>query len=412
MSGGTGRTRKESDRSEAPRMPFLRKLRSKISTRRLRMALRFALILVPAIIMKAWLRNVWLVAERPEQARDNGYCFFRFLRTMHPELRVCYIIKENTSDCKKVSVLGETIRYNSWKHLLFFCAARIHISSHVGGCCPPDAPFIRYFKPLLGFKDIFLPHGVSYGVSEFCLAKYAKIDLFITSGKPEYENVLANYGYTKDQVVYTGFPRLDGWHHLQVNPKQLVLMPTWRLYLAQNPDTVIEKTAYFQTYQSLINSSELGAFLAENGLKLVFYLHHNMRPYVNAFHTECPQVQIVYRDEDCDIQELLKESALLITDYSSVHFDFAYMGKPVLYYQFDREEFWQKQYKQTDFDAAKNGFGPVAYDEGTLIALLKQAYAEGFRLQGEYERRMKAFYVLRDEHNSERVYEEIIKHFG
>ena len=105
-------------------------------------------------------------------------------------------------------------------------------------------------------------------------------------------------------------------------------------------------------------------------------------------------------------------SALLITDSSSVHFDFAYMGKVVLYYQFDREDFWQRQYTQTDFDAAKDGFGPVAYDLDALIANLKKAYAEGFTLTGEYERRMKAFYQLRDEHNCDRVYEEIKKRFG
>ena len=126
--------------------------------------------------------------------------------------------------------------------------------------------------------------------------------------------------------VPTGFPRLDGWHHIQVNPRQIVLMPTWRLYLAQNPNTVFEETAYFRAYRDLINSPELSNLLIEKDLKLVFYLHHNMRKYVDSFHTDCPNIEVVYRDDTYDIQELLKESALLITDYSSVHFDFAYMA--------------------------------------------------------------------------------------
>ena len=374
--------------------------------------IRFAIVLLPALTIRLIKRDIWLVSERKEQARDNGYCFYKYLRISHPEQKVYYLIDKRAKDYKKVESLGNAIQFDSWRHYLFFCVSKIHISAHVGGCCPTNSPICRYLKPILKFKDIFLPHGVSYGVSEFCLAKYAKIDLFITSGRSEYENVLANYGYTKDQVVYTGFPRLDGWHNIHINPKQIVLMPTWRLYLAQNQDTVFTDTTYYRAYRELINSVELAAFLREHKLKLVFYLHHEMRKYVDVFHTDSPDIEVVYRDETYDIQELLKESALLITDYSSVHFDFAYMGKPVLYYQFDREEFWQKQYTQSSFDASRDGFGPVAFVMEELIENLRQAYDSGFRLTGEYERRMMAFYELRDEHNCDRVYDEIIRHFG
>lgn len=385
---------------------------SSITPKSLLNAARMLLLTPPALIFRKWHGNVWIITERPDQARDNGYVFFKYVRERHHEQQAFYVIEKRAGDARKVEKYGNVVPFNSWKHYWLYNLAQVHISAHVGGCVPRCNPFAKRMKSILKTKDVFLPHGVSYGISEFCLAKYAKIDLFITSGKLEYENVLANYGYTKDQVVYTGFPRLDRWHNLTVNPKQIVLMPTWRLYLAQNPDTVFTDTAYYRAYRDLITSPKLAEYLEKNGLKLIFYLHHSMRKYVDAFHSDCMNIEVVYRDETYDIQELLKESALLITDYSSVHFDFAYMGKPVLYYQFDREEFWQKQYKQSGFDAAEHGFGPVAFNVEQLVDNLKQAYSEGFRLQGEYEQRMKTFYVLRDEHNCDRVYEQIIKHFG
>lgn len=40
-----------------------------------------------------------------------------------------------------------------------------------------------------------------------------------------------------------------------------------------------------------------------------------------------------------DVQQLLKESLLLITDYSSVFFDMMYMNKPVIFYQFDENQY-------------------------------------------------------------------------
>lgn len=384
---------------------------SSITLHRLKNAACTLLFMAPAMIIRRFRPKIWIITERSDQARDNGYCFFKYLKECHPEQPVYYVIDKKSKDYKKVAAFGSIIQFDSWKHYFYYCMSLVHISAHVGGCNPSDNPIVRRLKNIIGFRDVFLPHGVSYGISEFCLEKYAKIDLFICSGKAEYDNVLANYGYSKNQVVYTGFPRLDGWHNIKINPKQILLMPTWRLYLAQDPNTVFEDTEYYKAYQNLIDSRELQEFIVNNEFKLIFYLHHEMQKYAESFRAHCPNIEVVYNDETYDIQELLKESALLITDYSSVHFDFAYMGKPVLYYQFDKEEFWKQQYKQTNFDAEKDGFGPVANDLKQLICDIKKVHADGFRLQGEYERRMKRFYVLRDDKNCERVYQEIIKRF-
>ena len=370
------------------------------------------ILLTPfAIVLRIFRKKTWIITERSDQARDNGFIFFKYMKEHHPEQPVYYVIEKNAPDYNKIRSYGNIIQFNSWKHFFYFCFSSIHISAHVRGCNPDNNPMARRLKRILGYKDVFLPHGVSYGVSEFCLAKYSGVDLFICSGRLEYDNVLKNYGYRKNQVAYTGFPRLDEWHDLNVDKKKILLMPTWRLYLAQNPNTVFEETLYYEAYQKLINNQELANFLGENGLKLIFYVHHNMRKYVNSFMTNCPDIEIVYRDETYDIQDLLKSAGLLITDYSSVHFDFAYMQKPVIYYQFDRKEFWEKQYKKGDFDAEKDGFGPVAYDLDNVLKDLKDVYDLGFRQSELYHGRMRSFYQKYDKNNSDRVYKEIKNHF-
>ena len=48
---------------------------------------------------------------------------------------------------------------------------------------------------------------------------------------------------------------------------------------------------------------------------------------------------IVHSFENYDVQKLMIECDMMITDYSSVQFDFAYMKKPILLYQFDREAY-------------------------------------------------------------------------
>lgn len=353
-------------------------------------------------------KNAWVVTERPNQARDNGYVFFKYMRMQHPEQEVYYVIDKNSKDYEKIKGIGNIIQFNSLSHYIIYIVSRIHISSHVNGCVPNNSlPVFRRIKNRIGYKDVFIPHGVSYGISEFCLKKYAHIDLFICSCEPEYYNVLNNYGYSKSEVAYTGFPRLDYWYDFVVNKNEIVLMPTWRSYLAQNENIVFENTSYFRAYSDLISNKKLHKFLLDSDLKLVFYLHNDMRKYVDFFDTECENIEIVYKDNQYDIQELLKESALLITDYSSVHFDFAYMKKPVIYYQFDKYEFLKKQYQSSVFDAEKDGFGPVAYNVDDLIYMIKKSFENDFIMEKKYYDKMRNFYQLHDQHNCDRVFERI-----
>ena len=86
---------------------------------------------------------------------------------------------------------------------------------------------------------------------------------------------------------------------------------------------------------------------------------------------------------------------------------FAYMGKPVLYYQFDREEFFTRQYQKSSFDVEKDGFGPVCETGQEMIGELRNYVLEGFQMRKQYNERMREFYPLYDTNNSERVYEEI-----
>lgn len=384
---------------------------SNINKKNIISSLKVCVVMPMALFARNWNSDVWIITERSEQARDNGYCFFKYLRENHPECNAYYIIDKKAKDYQKIKQYRNIIQFNSWKHYFYYCLSKVHISAHVNGCAPLNAPICRRIKGLLKNKTIFIPHGVSYGISEFCLKKHANLNLFICSGKKEYENVLKNYGYDESEVAYTGFPRLDGWHDIQVNSKQIVLMPTWRLYLAQKPETNFENTRYFQTYQELIQDRRLSEFLRKNDLKIVFYLHNEMRKYVNSFKTECDNIEIVYKDETYDIQELLKDSALLITDYSSVHFDFAYMKKPVIYYQFDQDEFFEKQYRRGDFKAEEDGFGPVVYEQDMLVKEIEKACSHRFEMQEKYYKRMRDFYQIYDDKNCERVYHEICQKF-
>ena len=85
---------------------------------------------------KAFYQDLWIVSERGSDARDNGYHFFKYLRTEHPEINAVYIIKKDAPDRKKVAPLGQLVEYGSFRHYLCFLLAKVRVSTHIDGYSP------------------------------------------------------------------------------------------------------------------------------------------------------------------------------------------------------------------------------------------------------------------------------------
>ena len=110
-----------------------------------------------------------------------------------------------------------------------------------------------------------------------------------------------------------------------------------------------------------------------------------------------------------DCQKLLKEAECLITDYSSVAMDFAYMRKPVLYYQFDYEQFRKGHMGEGYYDYHKDGFGPICENGDALIKSLQNTAENNFCMKQEYQKRCDDFFYFNDRNYCRRNYEAIKK---
>ena len=107
--------------------------------------------------------------------------------------------------------------------------------------------------------------------------------------------------------------------------------------------------------------------------------------------------------QEADISSLIREAGILITDYSSVYMDFAYMKKPLVYYQFDYETYRAGHLPTGYFDYERDGFGPVCSTEQELLARLEPLLTGG-EMPPEYRQRVERFYTLNDDKNCERTY--------
>ena len=100
----------------------------------------------------------------------------------------------------------------------------------------------------------------------------------------------------------------------------------------------------------------------------------------------------------------------MVTDYSSVLFDFAYLRKSVVYTQFDKEQFFNDQsYDQGYFDYEEDGFGPVCYDYESTVETLVRQVESGCVNPERYREREDRFFRYADQHNCERILQSILQ---
>ena len=349
--------------------------------------------------------DIWLISERGVDARDNGYVFYTYLKKNHPEINVKYVISKESSDKKKINS-KDIIDWKSKEHYILFITAGKLISTHIMGYSPDIRLFWRMDKKgllKLNGKRVFLQHGITKNFIDIMQKSFSPVDLFICGAKPEYDYILETFGYEKeDKVVqYTGFARFDNLISTSES-NQILIMPTWRLWL--NYTNNFKETLYFKRWNNILNNEFLKEYIEKNNITLVFYPHFEIQKYLNCFTKNSDNI-IIADFAHYDVQQLLKDSKLLVTDYSSVYFDFAYMNKQSVYYQFDEDEFLKKHYSKGYFDYYTMGFGPVVKEENLLVKKIIDLYEE----KENYLERINNFFPVRDFNNCKRIFDLIKK---
>lgn len=352
----------------------------------------------------------WLITERPTDARDNGFVLFKWLRENHPEKKVVYAIYKNAQDYTNVKNLGKIIEYGSYKHWYYYFAASICCDTSWGICSPNSMTFLimRNILPPQSMR-VFLQHGITKDYMPQGRKHKLKADIFVCGAYPEWKYISSHFGYKNDEVKYLGFARFDRLTNTSniVEKKQILYMPTWRAYLRGTHH--FKQTYYYKKIQEVLTSKAIKRILEHNNLELIFFVHPSIREMKSHFEPFDDTRIKIYNNEDYDLQKLICSASLLITDFSSIYFDFAYQGKPVTYYHFDYDEYRKKHYREGYFDYKKDGFGPVVYDLQSLIDNIASVVANDFKLFSIYSERLKRFFPIRDRNNCLRHYEELCR---
>lgn len=366
-------------------------------------------------------KQIWLITDRPDRADDNGEAFFRYMTERNEEdIDLYFVLSKDSGAYEELSSIGQVIEPFSAEHKKLHLLADYIISSQMAEAVyNPFNDDVKYFRGLFrNPKQVFLQHGVinnEHGGKFF--SRYGRDFCgFVVSAQEEYNYMREpKFHYTHGEVWLTGLPR---WDRLYRNDKKIItIMPTWRKYLTtrtfdEEAGTKIWKvndnftdTDYFKFYNGIINDEKLLDAADKYGYTICFMPHVIFLKETDKFDRN--DRAVIY-DYEKSYREIYAESSLIVTDFSSAVFDFAYMRQPIVYCQFDKDRFYLgHSYTKGYFDHERDGFGEVTYDSESLVNVLTEYMADGCQLKPKYRKRIDEFFSFNDKKCCERVYEKI-----
>ena len=370
---------------------------------------------VSTMLRKIPHKQIWIISDRHHMGGDNGQALFEYIRKNKSDVNVYYAIDGDSFAYQEVKNLGHVLKLDSKKYKFYFSISDAIVSSHFD-TTELYAFDYKYLKEQISRKKfVFLQHGITKDdVSNYYSRDKQRIDLFVTATRAERCSIINNGNYllNKNRVGLLGFPRYDKLKNIR--EKIIVVAPTWRNNLvsfkgkdvAPIIDSKFFDSYYFKFYHELMSNDLLHAKMKEKGYGLYYLPHFNLVP-TNIYFEDIDDINLMKGNER-NYNSLFSKASLWVTDYSSTAFDFAYLKKPVVYCQGDKEEFFKNHtYTKGYFDVEQDGFGPISHNVKETIDLIIHYMENDCLLEHKYEDRVNKTFAFIDNNNSERVYKAI-----
>ena len=218
-----------------------------------------------------------------------------------------------------------------------------------------------------------------------------------------------NSAFGCEKIEVTGYPRNDIIYNPSMYTKHLVFEKD----IIESIST--EKTIlYAPTFRDTnrydrktpIEWGRLNDLLKKNDTTFLIKLHRH--DYSMAMEKECSHIRVL--DNESDMYPLFSKVDLLVTDYSSIFFDFLLTDKPVLFYPYDKDDYLTKDRSIYDeYDTVTPGH--KAYTFNSFYEKLELFFKEPIALKKsalDYNKIKKMYNKYNDCEGSKRTYQFII----
>lgn len=359
---------------------------------------------------------IWLYTDSKGKT-DNAWIQYCHDRSKMDGVKRYYVNNGNalSSDINSISnEQGSIVEFGSKKHkVLFILADKILCSDISQKCYSPLGSRARsYYADYINHELIYLQHGVLWAHLPWYYSKDRVLcDREVVSTRFEEMNLTENYGFRKEDLIPCGMPRYDAVD-LEARPENKILVcPSWRAYLigeltseGREPmDEVFLSSEFYRNLQNLLSSEKLSKVLDRYSYELHLKLHPLFSCYQKFFSFNNERIRFAPSDSD------ESSYSIIITDYSSYSFDFAYLKRALIYYIPDEDLFYGgiNHYNALDIEL-EDAFGPYVHTPEDVIREIEIIVKNGGVPDTEYLNRMESLFLHYDSSQSERLYNALI----
>ncbi len=367
-------------------------------------------------------KPIWFYIDKIYKGGDSSEYIYKYAVAQKDGNKHYYLIDKNSADYKRLKREGyKPLVRGSLKHRVLFLLSDMMVISNstVFAFNGYNMQQSAYVRDLHDFHVCCVQHGMS--IQKIAVAQNRLRDntrLYFCASKYEIENLTKPvYDYEGyDALKLTGVPRYDGL--VDRHEKQIMISPTWRMQAAvpvslsksegeqRDYNPLFKETDYFKIYNSLINDPRLIEAAKEHGYRIKYVLHPIVSSQVEDFQKN-DFVDIVPAVGDMSYEDMFCESALMVTDFSGIQFDFAYMRKPVVYLH---HKDIPQHYEEGTFHYDTMAFGEICHDNDELIDQLIEYMENDCVMKPEFVARADDFFHFDDHNNCERIYKEMVEY--
>jgi len=375
-------------------------------------------------------KNLWVFgAWFGERYADNSKYLFEYVNKYHSEIKAIWLIN-NQGTFELVKKKGYKVyKVNSLKGIFYSLKAKVGVIStglnDINIYTTGNMQIIQLWhgiplKKIMFDDKITFKHPTTFTKFLFLIFPFLKKGLYysnalvITTSEEVQRKISSAFRVPLEQVKITGYPRNDSFFqnseeslefakkilHLKLKGKKLAIyMPTHR----NEGEMDISKLLFS-------NMEFIDKKLQELNCILLIRLH-----YYHSNESLCLEKNkflniIILNDSsiDHDIYNILKFMDILITDYSSVYFDYLLTNNPIIFAPFDIDEY-QKQDREFYYEYNEVTPGPKCKNWDEVLEWIKK-FKENPNLYSEERKKIRdRFHKYQDGKSCERVYQEIKK---
>lgn len=237
-------------------------------------------------------------------------------------------------------------------------------------------------------------------------------DILNVTSEGEPEKIMSrSFGMHKNNIIHCGYPRNDVLYNnpddvdigldtnyynkiLDIDEPLIGYIPTWR------GDEFPEELSPF--HEGNFSFKEMDEFLVHKDAYLIIKPHPKSSLPQQALNSE----RIIVLPKEFDIYPILNELDILITDYSSIYFDYLHVDNPVIFYPYDLDTYTSKRGLYYQYGNVTPG--PISTSFDSLLRKISDTMGGKDEFSSERHQLRNRFYSHTDGGSSHRVTQEVL----